>query len=485
MPKESIGNDAIKLTTSKVVTLIVSFITAMLLSRMLTLKEYGTYSQIQVVVNLTTVIFMLGLPNSINFFLARAETNKEREQFLSVYYTFTTLLSIIVGLFLVYLTPKIVDFFDNKLLNNFIYVLAIFPWARIIISSIENILVVYKKTSLIVWFRVSNSISLLGIILIVHFFNLAFSVYMFLFIIVEALFAIIVYIIVKDLSKRLKVNIDIAYIKKILLFSIPIGLSSIIGTINITLDKLMIGNFLDTEQLAIYTNASREMPVTIIASSLTAVLLPQLVRFLKQKENDKAISIWGNASVLSYSIICIFATMLIIFSPEVITLLYSEKYLPGVPVFIIYSLVLLLRFTYFGMILNALGKTKFILYSSIISLILNIILNYVLFLIFGTIGPAIATLLSQLFVNAIQLIYTSNFIKVSFFRIFPWKVLSMITIINMILGFLFKYIKGYLNINIVYGDILEIVFLGIVWLTVYIFIFAKELKKQWEALNRL
>jgi len=68
-------------------------ITAMLLSRFRTLEEYGTYSQLLMVINIATTFFMLGLPNSINFFLARAENNNERQKFLSVYYTLSTVLS--------------------------------------------------------------------------------------------------------------------------------------------------------------------------------------------------------------------------------------------------------------------------------------------------------------------------------------------------------------------------------------------------------
>ena len=156
--KQSIASDAVKLTTSKVITLLISLVTAMLLSRFRTLEEYGTYSQIMLVISLTTTIFMLGLPNSINYFLARTEDPKERNNFLSVYYTFSTILSFLAGLVLVMSAPLIVRYFDNALIKNFIYILAIYPWARIILSSIDNVLIVYKKTNHLMAFRILNSI---------------------------------------------------------------------------------------------------------------------------------------------------------------------------------------------------------------------------------------------------------------------------------------------------------------------------------------
>lgn len=125
------------------------------------------------------------------------------------------------------------------------------------------------------------------------------------------------------------------------------------------------------------------MPVTIIASALTAVLMPRLVRLLRDKEYDDAVNIWGNSirNFIYHYLFCFIRFDS--FAPEVISLLYSDKYLPGVDVFRVYSLVLLLRVTYFGMILNSIGKTKFIFYSSILALILNVILNYIFYLIFG------------------------------------------------------------------------------------------------------
>ncbi|OMD89414.1 oligosaccharide flippase family protein [Paenibacillus odorifer] len=480
----SLGGDALKLTASKVIAMCISMVIAMLLSRFRTLEEYGTYSQILLAINLMTSLMLLGLPNSINYFLALSETDKEKQKFVSVYYTFSTILSVIVGLILICATPFMSSYFNNELIKDFIYFLAIYPWAKIIQSGIENIMVVYHKTSSLFIFRVLNSLSLLSIVLIVHAFKWSFQTYMLLFVLVESIFAISIYIIVKRISGKLTVSFDISIIKKVLLFSIPIGLASVVGTLNIELDRLMIGIFLDTEQLAIYTNASREMPVTIVAISLTAVLLPRLARLLKKGQNQKAANLWGNSTVLSYIIICFLASGFFIFASDVMRLLYSEKYLPGVSVFRVYNLVLLLKCTYFGMILNAKGKTKFIFYSSIISLVLNVVMSYFLFFTFGFIGPAIATFLSQLIIIIIQLNFTAKVVNIRFMKILPWKMLGLITLVNVLLGLLFLELKRISSIDILIGNLLESLLLTVIWGALYFLIFFKEIKKQWNALNK-
>ena len=59
----SLGKDTVLLTISKMMTLVITMLTGMMLSRFRSFEEYGTYSQLMLVVTLFTSIFMLGLPN--------------------------------------------------------------------------------------------------------------------------------------------------------------------------------------------------------------------------------------------------------------------------------------------------------------------------------------------------------------------------------------------------------------------------------------
>lgn len=479
----SIGGDTIKLTISKIITMTMSFIIVMILSRYFSLEEYGTYSQIIIIVNLVGSLFMLGLPNSINYFLARSETKVEKQKFLSVYYSLSTYISIGVGILLLFLTPFFVQYFNNRLLQSLVYFLAIYPWTLFIKQSIDHVLIVYKKLSLIMFYRIINSVSILLLLVIVQYLNLSFKLFMFIYILLEGFFAISVYFIVKKVADGLKIEIDKYTIKNILKYSIPIGLASAVGTLNIQLDKLMVGRYLGTELLGIYTNASRELPITIVATSLTAILIPQLTILLKKEKKDITINLWSHASILAFIIICFFALVFFTFASDVMNLLYSEKFITGVSVFRVFCLVLLLRFTYFGMILNAVGNTKFIFYSSIFSLFLNFCLNYVFLVSLGFIGPAIATLISQFVINVIQLVYTCKIIKIKFIEILPWKILGFILLINISFGWIFYVIKENIELDVLLGSIFESIILGTIWGGIYLLLFRKTINKSWRVLN--
>lgn len=480
----SLGKDAVLLTISKVMTLLITTVTGMLLSRLRTFEEYGTYSQLSLVVSLFSSIFMLGLPNSINYFLSRADSKEEQQKFLGVYYTLSTLLSLIMGVALVGATPVIVAYFKNPGITTFTYFLLLYPWAQVVTSSIENIAVVYHKTRFLTIYRIVNGLCLLGAVLVVQWIGLGFQEYMVANIAVYIIFALLVYMFAYRFSGGFRLGIDMQLIRTVFAFSIPIGLAAIVGTISIEIDKLLIGYLLNTEQMAIYTNASRELPVTFIAASITAVLLPQLTKMLKKDRNREAIDLWANATELSYAAICLIVAGVFTYGEDVMTLLYSAKYLPGLPVFRIYTLVLLLRCTYFGIILNAIGKTKEILYGSIASLALNAILNPLLYFALGMIGPALATFLSMFVVLLWQLSRTAKYTGVTFGQVFPWKRVGWITLVNAAFAVVFYGVKRLLPLDGWITSLGESLLLGALWCVAYLFVMKKSIKRAWTGLNQ-
>lgn len=479
-----VGSNAVKLTAAKFITMGIGLVSSMLLARFRSLTEYGTYSQMMMAVSLVTSLIMLGLPNSINYFLSKAKSDDERSGFLSVYYTLSTVLSILVGVVLVALTPLLEIYFKNELISTFWYFLATYPWTRVIMSGAENLLIAYNKSNMLMVFKVANSISLLAIILIIQLFGGTFTQYIILFLGVEAAFTLWTYFIAKRNAKKLRISLDKELIKTIFKFSLPIGFASVVGTLNIELDKLVITSVFSTEELAIYTNASKELPVSIIASSITAVLLPQVVRLMHNDKKEEAVNLWKSATTISFAIISFIAAACFVFAPEVIDVMYSAKYLPGVSVFRVYCVVLLCRCTYFGLMLNATGKTKFILYSSIGTLLMNFSLNYIFYLILGFTGPAVATFLTTVVMAVIQLIYTSKRIKVSFFSIFPWKNCGLFILFNGLCGVAVYFVKAAIESRLEINSIVCAIALGVLWLGFFAAVMFKPLKKQWDFLNK-
>ncbi|MBQ3182844.1 MAG: polysaccharide biosynthesis protein [Clostridia bacterium] len=495
----SLGADATLLTFSKVATSGIAMVMTMLLSRFRTLEEYGTYSQILMVVNLVTSILMLGFPKSLNYFLAKTDAKEEKQKFLSLYYTLNTILSFLVGGALVLSVGLIEKYFDNYTIRGFLYFLALFPWTKIVCSSVENLLIVYKKPKMLVAFRIINGLALLLSVMVVQWFGWTFKDYMLIYVLVEAAFSVAVYLIAAKVSGGIRPYLSTKMMKTVFAFSIPLGLASVVGTLNVELDKLLIGALMDTESFAVYSNAAKELPVTMIASSFTAVLLPQMVKMLKKEDRRGAIKLWGNATTLSMVLIAVIGVGCFVYAEDVIKILYSEKYIEGVWVFRLYSLHLLMRCTYYGMVLNSIGKTGFIFWCSIGALGSNAALNLVLFKIFELFGqsivaPAVATLISTTSMAILQLAVTAKSLDIRFRDVFPWKQSAGILLVNIAFGVVFWGIKAVSPLDSVFsgitlsdkpldGSVIESVILGCVWAIAYFAVMFKTIKKKWRNLK--
>ncbi|MGO5275627.1 oligosaccharide flippase family protein [Holdemanella porci] len=477
----SLKKEASLLTISKMTNLLITMATSMLLSRFRSLEEYGTYSELSLVLNLLTTLCMLGIPNAINYFLPRTESADERRDFLQTFFSLNTLLSIIAGIVMAVSVPVMVWYFKNEGIYGFYYFAVLMPWAKITIQERGNLFVASNKTKTLIWHTIANSLALLGIILLTKLLDQNFQFYMILYVIVELIFAGCVYYQAYRIAGGLAFRINWSLCRSILAFSVPIGVSDMVSTISREVDKLMIGGFLDTEALAIYTNSAREIALTVISTSFIAVLMPKLSKLIKERKVKEAVEIWKSTTSFTYIFMCFGVAALVVFAPQVITILYSEKYLPGTGVFRIYSLILLWRTAYFGTMLSLHGETKKILYCSIASMLINVVLNYVLYVTLGFCGPAWSTFISIGIVDMLQLKLSARITGIPVSKLFPWMDLLRITLINVGLGSGFYLIIHVFNIQTDAKGCAVSIILGIVWMLIYFgIIMRKQIKTQWK-----
>lgn len=425
-----VGSSAARLSASKLVTTALSLLTTILLARFRTLDEYGTYSQLLLVAGLVTTIFMVGLPASVNYFLARAESEEARRRFLSTYYTLSTALGAATGGVMVLSMPLVVRYFDNPLLEGFAYLLAVYPWYSVILSSLDGLLVVYERVNLLIAYRIASSVSSVGIVVLVQALGWSFSTYVFLFVVTQCIFAGSVYLLAPALSGALRPALEKKLVRAILKYSIPLGLAGSVGTLNTELGRALLGNWLSTSELAVYAIASREIPVGIVTSSLTAVLVPLVSKLLKERKIVESASLWKSALVLSLALVAFLSTALFVYAEEVMGALYSDKYVPGANVFRVYALLLLWRSAYFGLFLSASGRTNAVLASSVVALSANIGLTLLLYPVLGMLGPAVAALFSVATMQCLQLFLTVRGIGLRWSDLLPFRELVFLTLLN-------------------------------------------------------
>lgn len=446
MQKNNLAKDSIILSIVRGVTICTSLVQTMILSRIMSLTEYGVYSQLLIVISIVTTFSNLGLNNAINYFYNRYEQNKEKTRYINVIFALTILAGIIGAVLIFAFRKPIADYYKSSIIIGLIIYIVLRPMFANIISLYQSLYISVGKAKVI---AIRNFlISLSQVICVPLSFYLSKDITAMLVVQLSLDVIQLIYFGLDFSKKEIKINpikFDRTIVKEILKYAIPMGLALMMGTLFKESDKLVIAKLMDTESLAIYTNMSKQLPFEFIALSFTAVVTPAIVKFYYAKDINSVTKIWSNYIEFGYITTWILCAGAIVCSRELLLFLYSDKYISGLNIFIIYLIVEMFRYTYFGMILSATGHTKYILNSSIISLIANIIFNIIFYKFWGIIGPAIASLLCVIIMGMFQLNKSCKILNKNIFNVLRIKNMLITLIQILIIGLICYIIKIEMN----------------------------------------
>lgn len=391
------SGDAVLLTFVKLVTIALSFVVTRLLSEHLSKHDYGTYSQILLLISTVTSVTILGMADGVNYFYCSEKDPEKRESYISTIFALQCMVSALAGGLVMLLSSPICAYFDNDKVQRLLIFAAVLPLLQNFLAMVQVLLVsVGKARMLAVRNLVVSLLRLAAVVVVVTLVqNVAIILLTTLLLDVAQVVLFGIVLAKNDCPISIK-GISFRLFREILHYCAPMAVFTALNTLNRDCDKYLIALMTDTETLAMYSNASRVLPFDILVSSFSTVLLPKLTRFIAQKKKEQAVELYRVFLEIAYISTTIFCAAALVVSPQLMRLLYSEKYVAGISVFCIYILVDLVRFTNITLILSAAGKTKKLMLLGISVLAANAICNVALFYLLGTIGPAVATLLTTL-----------------------------------------------------------------------------------------
>ncbi len=422
------SGDSFFLILVRVVTLALGILITRVLSGHFSLQEYGTYSQIMLLVSTISSMTMLGMMDGVNFFFCKESDEQKRNTYVSTIFFLQYAVSAIVSLIVLACTVPISNYFGNEALRALIIFAALLPVLQNSISLLQIMFIAIGKARQIALRNLLVSLLKLAAVTLSCYVFDNVAVIFFCQVITDGLQ--VAYFVITLRKNDCRINVlkfDKSLIKEILIYCIPMAMFSVIKSLNRDSDKFVISFFTNTETLAIYTNASKLLPFDIIMTSFCTVLLPYVTRYIAKQKHEQCQTLYKSFLELSYIATTILTMGAICVAPQLMRFLYTEKYVSsnfGLTVFVIYLLADIVSVMNITMILSAAGKTKTILLASIGPFLANILLNVLLFLVLGEIGPAIATLTVTVIQGIIILSLSAKELKSNFFKMFNLKYLT-------------------------------------------------------------
>lgn len=457
---EGVAINSFILMIVKLLTMGVGIVTTKVISMEFSLLEYGTYSQALLVSMMCTSLTILGMSDAINYFFNNKELIEKRQEYVSTIFTLQLVIGLAGAIIIFFGKDMLANYFSNYELKFSIKYIALSPLLSNFISMLQVLYISNGDVKVIAIRNIFLSIVKLGAVVFACFVTKSINTVLVIMLCVDICQCAFFFV---GFEKRtFNIRIKYAkkkYVKQILLYSIPMGAYILLNTFMREVDKLIIGSLANTSDLAIYTNASKLLPFDLLTASFATVLIPYITNAITGKNHklsQKIYSLYLNFSLITTLIL---TTGAIIVSKELMTCLYDEKYLKGVPIFVIYILVDLIRFANVTLILSAAGRTKLLMKISIIALIANIIFSYISFKIIGMFGPAVVTFIIILVTNLVIMIFSSKNLGINIFRLFDLKKIVFLCVQIIVMSLFCWNIKNIL----IYKETNEFIVFGITY----------------------
>ncbi len=457
--KGNSGNSVL-LAVVKAFTTVSGILSTMIMSHALSLEMYGTFSQTNLIVTTATNLTALGLVDAVNYFYNRSNDEKIQKIYINTIMGFQTITGIIAGLLIIVLSNNLVEYFNNPLLLSFFWLIAFRPLFANLNVSLQYLQVSIGKAKSVAirnaFFAVLRLVVYAIAALILQDITIVLIAFLAFEIIITIFFG---YTFVKEKFIIKPYEIKWSKTKEILGYSIPMGIYVLTNSLCRDIDKMLIGGWYSTDKYAIYANCATLLPFDIVSASFLTILIPILTRYFGEKDYVHGRILFKNYLKIGYYTAFTFTIASMILSKEMILILYGEKYLTGQSIFILYTIVDMVKFANMSIVLSASGKTKTLMWCSLASLVANAGCNILFYHIFGFIGPAIATVFITVILTAVLAGMSAKALETSIWTLVDWKEFIMFISELSIVGVFCYIVKKWME-NIKMNSIIILVLLG-------------------------
>jgi len=464
------------LTFSEGLNVLVSFLFLPYLARSLSLVEYGTYGQTILAISILHGVFAFGLSKVIFAFLANEENDKSEIFFSNLLAAFFLGLFAILTIWL--FTPFISLQFDNPTLKSLIPIYSLSLPFGLVATSLNSSLIFFDRVKESAFIAVLINLIKIGLVVAAIQLYSSLSLVFIALVLVEFLRAAISYIYIpKHIKQKIKINFSNCLLQ--IKIGWPLGVASMIGVLIYSVDGYMVSAMLDVKEYAIYRNGAFQIPfISSIYGAVTAILLPDVSKLFAKKDFKNILIL--KRKVITNTALLIFPLVIfcIFFAEPLITTYLSEKYTASFPIFMVYNLVLLARFTSYDDLFIASNNNNRLPKIYLITFVLNIILNYFLISYFGSIGAAIASVIAFYFLITYLFKVGASFVNINPVNFFQVRKLVLALSISIITSLTLLLISNWINLN--YYSV--VFFLGVNCVVVY-HIFMKYGLIEYDLIN--
>lgn len=412
-------------------------VTAMVLSRILSTSEYGTYRQTWLMFYALAPVFELGITSSVAYLMPTL-AREEVKTYLVQNGLLLGASGMLLGLGFLLIGKPLEVLFDNPGLAANLRAFALFPAFMLPFRLTENALIVLGRTTaagaITGGGAILQSAIILGAVLGGQTLAGTFQLL--------SVWALLRWLMAAGallwLLRLYPLDWSLSSLRRQVRFALPLGAAAMVGLIARQIDQVIVSSVFTPAQFAIYANGTYEIPlVSVLALSVTAVLVPAIVRARQAGDDREVKRLWhGAARRLAWLFFPTFMFLMVTAEP-LMMLAFSERYVASAGPFRILLFLLPLRIFMPSAFLRALGRGRPILTTAFWAAGVGLVLALVLVRVkpLGLLGPAIAVTVATFWGAAYSIRVGARTMGWSLREYMPWRPLAAIMGVALLAAF--------------------------------------------------
>ena len=377
------------------------FVYRIVSSRALGPETYGLVVLGETILNILVLVSLLGLNQALSRFLPELMQEGKFARvrgILAVSFVSSLVLSGILGLLLYLFSDMIsVGIFGNSNLSFVLFFMALalpFYVGIMILTKTFIALRKPKESAIITTFLRNGGQLLLVLLLLLVGFSL--RAYLWIYVISSAIaFLIGFWMLYKYLRMKIGISRHVEMdFKRTFSYAIPLFMTGFFVQMMGYIDMSLLGIFLPESYVGVYSvSISLATSFWIFLTSFSYIFFPVVSGLLAKGDYSHSRELYLVISRWIFTLSVPFAFGLILFAPQILTLLFGEAYATG------YAALIILVMGYFfnvitgpaSDVLKALGRVKFIFWFNVLMAGINLILNILLIPKYFLVGAAVST----------------------------------------------------------------------------------------------
>jgi O-antigen/teichoic acid export membrane protein len=385
-----------------IVNIICLFLETIVAVRLLSAEIYGVYVLLVAVVNFFVTIVDFGCKTAVVQFISSSDHNRQAALANSTL-IFRLLVIAVISVF-IWLAQDMLRFLDptGELAHFTSYIplmLAVASLDELLLAELQGFQSFRHMTiAQIVRSLVRLCLSIFFLVVL----KLGLNALIFSWVISFTISSVYQYIVL-PISKR--IVLQLSSLKEMLHFGFPIQLDRILWYGANRLDVLLLGMFVGPTGVAFY-NIAVTIPSSLVrlTQSYVSVFFPMMAALLAKERRKEATWMLDHSLRLCSFAGALAALVAVVFSKEIITLLFSAKYIASSMAFSLLMMAFHMTFlvTLTGYTLTAAGFPKRSLGQNTVNVVLTVLVDLLLIPPLGFIGPAFAQVISSYAANPVS-----------------------------------------------------------------------------------